>query len=140
MDTMKILRTIIDIWLPDFKFGNNNCARRLSRTPRYFETISRNHKLLYEWDEEMVIRHLIMPNHIDCCSKPIMDWIIEKIPETPVNIMDQYHPDSFTNKASPNYNKRYEDICSYPSSDEIQNVLLYALELGIDFKGTTFDK
>ncbi|MHA2101395.1 MAG: 4Fe-4S cluster-binding domain-containing protein, partial [Candidatus Kariarchaeaceae archaeon] len=108
LDTMKILRTVIDIWLPDFKFGNNDCARRLSRTPRYFETISRNHKLIYSWGENMAIRHLIMPNHVECCSEPIMDWIRKEIPQTPVNIMDQYHPDSFAKKGSPKYNNRYE--------------------------------
>lgn len=140
LDTMKILRTLIDIWLPDFKFGNNNCARRLSRTPRYFDVISRNHKLIYEWGEDMVIRHLIMPNHVECCSKPIMDWIMSNIPGTPVNIMDQYHPDSFAKKGTSQYNERYEDISRYPTRDEIENVFYYASKKGINFQGATFDK
>ena len=139
-DSMKILRTVIDIWLPDFKFGNNDCARRLSRTPKYYEIITRNHKLIYDWGENFVIRHLIMPNHIDCCSKPIMDWIITEIADTPVNIMDQYHPDSFTLKSSSSYNPRYEDINRFPTKDEIQQVFNYAKDIGINFIGATFDR
>lgn len=140
LDTMKILRTVIDIWLPDFKFGNNDCARRLSRTPKYFDVISRNHKLIHDWNENMVIRHLIMPNHIECCSKPILDWIDDEISDTPVNIMDQYHPDSFARKGTSAYNPRYEDISRYPTKDEIETVFYYANEKGINFQGATFDK
>jgi putative pyruvate formate lyase activating enzyme len=140
LDTMKILRTVIDIWLPDFKFGNNDCARRLARTPRYFETIGRNHKLIYDWGEDFAIRHLIMPNHVECCSKPVIDWITREIPNAPVNIMDQYHPDSFAKKGSTNYNPRYEDISRYPTKEEIDSVFYYASEKNINYQGATFDK
>ncbi len=139
-DSMRILRTLIDIWLPDLKFGNNDCARRLSRTPRYFETIYRNHRMIYDWGEDFVIRHLIMPNHVECCSKPILDWIADNILDTPVNIMDQYHPDSFTKKGTTQYNPRYEDISRHPTREEIENVFYYAKQKNINFHGATFDK
>ena len=41
----------------------------------------------------MIIRHLVMPNHVDCCSKPILNWIAENIPGTVINIMAQYRPE-----------------------------------------------
>ena len=41
----------------------------------YWETVTKNLKLVHEWGEDFVIRHLIMPNHIECCTKPILDWI-----------------------------------------------------------------
>ena len=32
-ESMKILRILIDVWLPDFKFGPARCAMTLERTP-----------------------------------------------------------------------------------------------------------
>jgi putative pyruvate formate lyase activating enzyme len=137
---MKLLREIVDIYLPDFKFGNNNCAIKLSRTPWYFETVSRNHKLVYEWGDNMVIRHLIMPNHVECCSKPVLKWINENMPDVLVNIMYQYHPDNFCNPLSSKYDKRYAEIARYPTKQELLEVYRYAQELGLDFVIVSFDK
>jgi putative pyruvate formate lyase activating enzyme len=69
-----------------------------------------------------------------------MDWMMTDIPGTPVNIMDQYHPDSFAKKGTPQYNERYEDISRYPTREEIENVFYYASKRGINFQGATFDK
>ncbi len=138
--TMSLLRAVVDVWLPDFKFGNNKCARRLARTPWYFETISKNHKLIHDWGENYVIRHLVMPNHVDCCTKPVLEWIAENLPGALVNIMAQYHPDAYANPASPEYNPRYSDISRYPERQEILDAYAYARELGINFEEITFEK
>lgn len=139
MEAVRILRTIVDIWLPDFKFGNNKCARRLARTPWYFETVAELHKIIYDWGEDFSIRHLIMPNHVECCTKPVLKWIQENTPHALVNIMDQYHPDSFTNPNSPEYNPRYEDLSRFPTQEEIQDSYLYAKELHLNFEAITFE-
>ena len=138
-DSIKILRTVIDIWLPDFKFGNNDCARRLARTPRYFETISRNHTLLEKWGENYAIRHLIMPNHVECCTKPVFEWIKQHLNNALVNVMDQYHPDSFTNPRSSQYNPRYEDLNRMPTEEEISQALALAKSMGLNYRAATFD-
>src|SRR5215216_2096509 len=38
-EAMNILRNIIDVWLPDFKFGPGKCALDISRTPWYWDTV-----------------------------------------------------------------------------------------------------
>ncbi|MEM1946177.1 MAG: radical SAM protein [Candidatus Caldarchaeum sp.] len=139
-ETMKILRELVDIWLPDFKFGNNRCAVWLARTPWYFETVAANHKLIYEWDEDIVIRHLIMPGHVECCTKPVLKWIAENMPLTPVNIMDQYHPDCYCNPSDPRFDKRYADMARYPTREEILESYRYAKTLGLRFEEITFEK
>ncbi len=139
-ETMKILRELVDIWLPDFKFGNNKCAIWLSRTPWYFETVSQNHKQIYEWGEDIVIRHLVMPGHVECCTKPVLRWIAENMPGTPVNIMDQYHPDCYCNPSDPRFDKRYSDMALYPTEEEILESYRYARSLGINFEEITFEK
>jgi uncharacterized Fe-S radical SAM superfamily protein PflX len=140
LETLRILRELVDIWLPDFKFGNNKCAIRLSRTPWYFETVAENHRLIYGWGEDIVIRHLIMPGHVECCTKPVLKWIAENMPEVPVNVMDQYHPDAYCNPADPRFDKRYVDMARYPTREEILEAYRYAERLGINFGEITFER
>jgi len=77
---MGILDGIVDMHLSDFKYGNSKCASRLSKAPNYFDICSRNH-LIAAKNAEMTIRHLVLPNHVECCTKPILEWIAENISE-----------------------------------------------------------
>lgn len=127
LDTMNLILDIMDFWLPDFKYGNDDCAKKLSNATNYWEIIARNHKIAYDNDNgEMIIRHLVMPNHIDCCTKPILDWIAKNCPQALVNVMSQYHP---THKVP------YDPLLSYinrcPTQDEIQEAQKYADDLGL---------
>ncbi len=91
--SMGLLEGVIDLYLTDFKFGNNDCGKTLSGVSGYFDIISRNH-ILASKQADILIRHLIMPGHIECCSKPIIDWIAENLGDSVrVNIMDQYRPE-----------------------------------------------
>ena len=121
-ETMELLSSFIDIYLTDFKYGNNACAERLSKIKNYWEVVTRNHKIAYK-NGEMIIRHLILPSHIECCSKPILEWIAENVSDALVNIMEQYYP---TYKAS-----EYGEINRRISSDEFNEVCRYARKLGI---------
>ncbi|MFB5601210.1 MAG: radical SAM protein [Nitrososphaeraceae archaeon] len=140
LETTNILRTLMDAWLPDFKFGPGKCALDLSRTPWYWETITGNLKLIYEWGEDFVIRHLIMPNHIECCTKPVLDWIASNMPEVQVNIMDQYHPDNLCNPMSPQFKDRFKEISRSPTNEEIKNAFQYAKELNLNFRPLSYEK
>jgi putative pyruvate formate lyase activating enzyme len=139
-EAMNILRNIIDVWLPDFKFGPGKCALDISRTPWYWDTVTSNIKLVDEWGENMVIRHLIMPNHIECCTKPVLEWIAKNMPEVPLNIMDQYHPDNLCNPESSKYRERYNDISRTCTPEEITSSYKYAKELGLNFEPLSYEK
>jgi putative pyruvate formate lyase activating enzyme len=138
--TMDVLRSLIDVWLPDFKFGPGKCALEISRTPWYWETITSNLKLIHEWGEDFVIRHLIMPNHVECCTKPVLDWIAMNMPEVPVNIMDQYYPDNLCDPSSSKYRERYNEIARSPSEEEIVRSYQYAKELNLNFEALSYEK
>jgi putative pyruvate formate lyase activating enzyme len=125
-EAMRILVDLIDIWLPDFKYGNDKCALRLSRAMRYVEVTRRNHRLAHE-NGDMIIRHLVMPNHVECCTKPVLKWVAENCPRCLVNIMDQYRPD-YRVREEP---ERYKDLDRSPSWDEIAEARRYAEGLGI---------
>lgn len=122
-ETMKLLDGIIDLYLTDFKYGNNDCALRLSKVDNYMEIVERNHKIALE-NGVMIIRHLVMPNHLECCSKPIMDWIADNLLNTVVNIMAQYRPEYHA------YD--YKDISEHVSIDEVLEVKEYADKLNIN--------
>jgi len=87
--SLAILKEIIDVWLPDFKYGNDSCAIWLSSAPNYVEIVTRNLKAA---KGEMVIRHLVLPNHLECCSFPVLRWIARNRKDAIVNVMDQYTP------------------------------------------------
>lgn len=122
IDTMKLLDGVIDLYLTDFKYGNGKCAKRLSLVDSYMEIVKRNHKIVYE-NSEMIIRHLVMSNHIECCSKPVIKWVYENLPDAVVNIMGQYRPEYHANE--------YNDISRKIYMDEALKVKEYAEKLGI---------
>lgn len=128
-EAMKILTDIIDIWLPDFKYGNDECALRLSKVVRYFEVTTRNHRLACE-NGDVIIRHLVLPNHFECCTRPALDWIAENCPRALVNIMGQYRPDHVVQDEP----ERYQGIGRSPSWDEMMTARRYAEGLGIEYK------
>ncbi len=130
-EAMRLIIHVIDIWLPDFKYGNNKCATRLSAAPRYFEVVTRNLRIAVEHGD-MIIRHLVLPGHLECCTKPILKWIAENLPKDRilVNIMDQYRPEFMVLK----YPRRWPEVARRPTYQEIREAYEYARKLGILFE------
>jgi len=132
-EAMKILIDVVDIWLPDFKYWNNECAKRLSKIGAkmgYREVVTRNH-LNASMHGDMIIRHLVLPNHIECDTKPILKWIAENIGEKVlVNIMEQYRPEHQV-LTKP---ELYKDIARRPYREELMEAYNYAKQLGIVYE------
>jgi putative pyruvate formate lyase activating enzyme len=139
-DSMKLLRVLTDVWLPDFKFGPGRCAMTLAKTPWYWETVTANIALIAEWGEDFSIRHLVMPNHVECCTYPVLEWIAARIPAAPVNVMAQFHPDNFCDPASAKYRDKYAEIAREPTAAELGSSWRHARELGLNFEATTFER
>ncbi len=122
-ESMKLLDGFVDLYLSDFKYGPSDCAEKLSGVKDYWKTVTRNH-LMAKKSGNIIIRHLVLPGHVECCSKPILDWISEKLGKnTVVNIMGQYRP-VYKAKESPK-------IMRYPSFKEINEIKNYAQNLGL---------
>lgn len=125
--TMEILDGIVDVYLTDLKYGNDECALRLSKVQNYWEIVTRNH-LLAAKQTELTIRQLVLPNHLDCCTFPILEWIAKNIKnKCLVNIMDQYYP-CYRAKEYPEMNRRLTE-------EEYQNALARAKKLKINLRG-----
>ncbi|TFG08081.1 MAG: radical SAM protein [Promethearchaeota archaeon] len=123
-ESLSLIIDFMDFWLPDFKYGNNECAEKYSGIKNYYDILARNHKRIHdEGSGEIIIRHLVMPNHVECCSKPILDYVAKEIPNCVVNIMGQYRPQYKAHQ--------YPEINRRPSSQEMQEVKRYADQLDI---------
>jgi putative pyruvate formate lyase activating enzyme len=103
VETLRLLDGIVDIYLPDAKYGSNGVAQALSGVPSYVDVMKDALREMHRQVGNLVIdrgvavrglivRHLVLPDNL-AGSDHILPWIAENISrETHVNIMDQYHP------------------------------------------------
>jgi putative pyruvate formate lyase activating enzyme len=92
-ETAQLLAGFADIYLLDFKYGPSECAEKISEAPNYWKVCTYNHLEAKKYGE-LIIRVLVLPNHLECCTKPILNWIAENLGTgTRVNIMFQYRPE-----------------------------------------------
>lgn len=91
-ETMRLLDGAVDIFLSDFRYGNDRCARTYSGIARYWSVVTRNF-IDAANQAEVILRHLVLPGHLDCCTEPIMRWVSEHIPDVYFNLMFQYRPE-----------------------------------------------
>lgn len=85
------LEGVFDFWLADYKFGNDACAERLSRTSDYTRVVQEN----LRWagsHTQLLVRHLLMPGHVDCCWRPVAQWLAENLPDVRVNLRTGFWP------------------------------------------------
>jgi putative pyruvate formate lyase activating enzyme len=109
VEMLKLYEGVIDIYLPDFKYGNEEYAKKYSNAENYFEHTKAALKemyrqlgdqLIYEGNvvvRGLIIRHLVLPNGL-AESENVFRFIAEELsPKVYISLMSQYFP---TNKAN----------------------------------------
>jgi len=103
VDTLRLLDGIVDIYMPDAKYGNDDVAMALSHAPEYVGSmkaaITEMHRQVGDLViakglavRGMIIRHLVLPENLAGSDK-VLPWIAGHISrDSYVNIMNQYHP------------------------------------------------
>jgi len=86
-----LLDGMFDVWLADYKFGSDACAQRLAKVPDYNRVIRENLVWAHE-HSELVVRHLLMPGHVECCWRPVAEWLAENLPGVKVNLRSGFWP------------------------------------------------
>ena len=123
VDTAKLLAGFIDLYLLDFKYGNDSCASAISDASRYWDTCTRNHLATKE-NGELLIRVLILPGHNECCTRPILEWISKNLGTwARVNLMFQYRP-AWRARERPELSRRLNNV-------EIVEAKRIAVEVGL---------
>lgn len=123
----KILSHIIDLSLLDFRYWCDACAERLSLCQNYAKVARRN-ILRAKESGDLIIRVLVLPNHIECDAKPILEWIRKALGKhVRLNIMSQYRPMWHANE-QPDINrplneKEWNDVVSYAKLLGFDNAL-----------------
>lgn len=93
LETMLLLDGAIDLYLADFRYGNDEHALRYSGIKNYLEVTTRAF-LEAKRQAEVLVRLLVLPGHVECCAKPIMEWCGMNLGhDVRFNLMFQYHPD-----------------------------------------------
>jgi len=87
----RLLDGIFDVWLADYKFGNDDCAGRLAKVSGYTDIV-RSNLLWANERSELIVRHLLMPGHVDCCWRPVAEWLANRLPGVKVNLRSGFCP------------------------------------------------
>ena len=136
IESLKLLDGLVDIYLPDLKYYYNKLGKRYSNVENYFEIATNAILEMYRQvgnvqidsngilQKGVVIRHLVLPNHIEN-SKKFLKWIKENLDNKVfVSIMAQYFP---TYKA-----KNIEKINRKLTKKEYQEIMEYVDSIGLD--------
>ena len=92
-ETAQLLAGFADVYLLDFKYGNDECAARISEANEYWKVCTRNHLYGKKYGE-LLIRVLVLPGHIDCCTKVSLSWIAQQLGKcVRTNLIFQYRPE-----------------------------------------------
>lgn len=103
-ETLRHLEGLIDIWMPDMKYGENDLARKLSSASDYVEVSQNTLKEMIRqqpipvFDDRgilqkgVLVRHLVLPGHLKN-SKKVLDWLWENVSDHIwLSLMSQYTP------------------------------------------------
>jgi len=102
--TLKLLDGLFDLYLPDFKYGDNAIAERLSGVTGYVEVAQAALKEMHRQVGNLVVdphgiavrgllvRHLVLPAEL-AGTRQVMQFLAREVSaDTCVNLMNQYHP------------------------------------------------
>lgn len=103
----RLLRGFADVYLADLKCGNAECAGRLLGAADYTEVAKRN-ILESRRDGELIVRHLVLPGHGECCLRPILSWVADELPEVKLSLRGDYVPPAESDSAPAEYLRRQE--------------------------------
>lgn len=106
-DSVPVLRLfegLVDIYMPDIKFGDDKTAEKYTGAPRYFTMVRRAVQEMHRQVGDLVldnrglavrgllVRHLVMPGGL-AGTETVMRFLAGEISvDTFVNVMSQYHP------------------------------------------------
>ena len=93
--TSSLLQGVIDVYLPDLKYGNNECAHKLSGVNKYLEFVQSGIEATIKSGVKTIVRILVIPGHIECCHLPAIEWLAQFkcYKNLWISVLDQYVPE-----------------------------------------------
>ncbi len=113
VDVLTLLDGIVDIYMPDIKYGDNEAGEKYSGVPDYWdrcrEAVREMHRQVGDLQvvnfntetgrsillatRGLLVRHLVMPNNVARTEKVLEFLAAEISKDTYINIMAQYRPE-----------------------------------------------
>lgn len=134
VDSIKRLEGIIDIYLPDMKYIDENIARNYSNAPDYSkvaklaidEMVRQQSNVIFEKDlmkKGVIVRHLVLPGNTKN-SKSVIEYLLNRYKDKIyISIMNQYTPlrNDFV----------YRELNRKVTAREYDKVVGYAIDRGL---------
>ncbi|MCQ2252130.1 MAG: 4Fe-4S cluster-binding domain-containing protein [Bacteroidales bacterium] len=105
-ETLRELESYVDIYLPDYKYSNNDICVRYSSAPNYPEAAQKAIAEMYyqkgsrlELNDDgiaesgLIIRHLVLPNNVENSIKALETIAYDISPRVHLSLMAQYFPE-----------------------------------------------
>lgn len=134
--TIDLLDDIVDIYLPDFKYFDNDAAKKYSCAPDYVEMakasldrmVKQQPQCIFDdngiMQKGVIVRHLVLPGQTEA-AKDVIDYLYSRYGNSIfVSIMSQYTPCT--------------DLSDYPeinrklSLEEYDDVINFAIDIGLE--------
>lgn len=107
-EALALATHLCPVMVIDLKFGPGGCAESVAGVMDYWRVLTRNLGLLHQAIErpdeppvvdgvavlpvQLWVRHLLMPNHLACCTAPCLEWLSQQAPQARVNVMPAFYP------------------------------------------------
>lgn len=134
LEALRLLAGVVDIYMPDAKYGSNESGERLSGVPDYWdrcqEALAEMHRQVGDLviDEGglarrgLLVRHLVLPEEL-AATRTVMRFLAGLSRDTYVNVMAQYRPAHRAGEAA--------ELARPLRRPEYQQALAWAEEAGL---------
>lgn len=136
-ETLELLRNYVDIFLPDFKYYEEEYAQKYSDAKNYPDAVKKAIAKMYElvgkceFDESgiikkgVIVRHLMLPG-LEEDTKKILEYLFKTYgDDIYISIMSQYTP-------LPTLPKKFPELSTPVDMAVYDKVLDFAVDLGIE--------
>ena len=89
-EALRLLDGVVDVYLPDAKYGDDAAAFELSGCKRYTEALERSLREMHR-QGQVIVRHLVLPGGVAAPEK-LMPRIAAVSKDLCVNLLSQYRP------------------------------------------------
>ena len=137
VEILEYLDGIVDIYMPDVKWADDQSAALYSKAPGYWSNIQESLKEMHRQVGDLriedglatgglLVRHLVMPNHVES-GKRVLEFAAEEVSkDTYVNLMAQYQP--YYKARTEDF---YSDIGRQIIREEYDQLVEHGRELGL---------
>jgi putative pyruvate formate lyase activating enzyme len=86
-----VLESFVSFYLADLKFGCPECGAQAADAGDYWDVArERVSELVRAAGDRVIVRHLVIPSHLECCTRPALEWIARRLPGARVSLRGDY--------------------------------------------------